>query len=181
MGDLRSRVPLGHALYHAIISTRAARPGVPRSVFSTLAAANHHSVPVFLFISSGTQHPRRSHHVCTRRHLKRMASMNPPPVRLHVSSLPHRREDELISWISRMADIVDNFTTVFGAYNNIFQDVSRPVANVLGLKSLGPHFDVFVYSFVLFNLASIVFVPGFSRLVFDRIYSGLDARARNKW
>jgi hypothetical protein len=80
-----------------------------------------------------------------------------------------------------MAGIVDNFTTVLGAYNHNFQDISRPVANMLGLKNLGPHFDAFVYSFVLFNLASIVFVPGFSRLFFDRIYSSLDARARNKW
>lgn len=80
-----------------------------------------------------------------------------------------------------MIDHLNKSTSVFDTCNYVFQEISRPVADVLGLKSLGPHFNVIVYSFVLFNLASIVFVPGFSRLFFNRIYGGLDAKARNKW
>ena len=67
------------------------------------------------------------------------------------------------------------------AYNPLIHDLSLPIADALGLKNLGPHFDTFVYSFVLFTLSSTVFVPGFSRLFFNRIYGALDAKARNKW
>jgi len=80
-----------------------------------------------------------------------------------------------------MADILGKFTSAFKAYNPIFHDLSHSVANVFGLKNLGPHFDAFVYSFVFFNFASIVLVPGLSRLFFNRTYGSLDARARNKW
>jgi hypothetical protein len=80
-----------------------------------------------------------------------------------------------------MAGLLDKLTSTFEAYNPIFQDLSRPVANVFGIKNLGPHFDVFAYSFILFNLANIVLVPGFSRLFFNRIYGALDAKVRNKW
>jgi hypothetical protein len=69
----------------------------------------------------------------------------------------------------------------FEAYNSIFHNLSRPVADVFGLKNLGPHFDVLVYSFILFNFANIVLVPGLSRLFFGRIYGALDVKARNKW
>jgi len=55
------------------------------------------------------------------------------------------------------------------------------VSDAFGLKNLGPHFDVFIYSFILFNLANIVLVPGLSRLFFNRIYKTLDAKTRNKW
>jgi len=80
-----------------------------------------------------------------------------------------------------MTGLSDKFTSVLEAYNPTFQNLSRPVAGVFGLKNLGPHFDVFVYSFVLFNFANIVLVPGFSRLFFDRVYGALDVKARNKW
>lgn len=69
----------------------------------------------------------------------------------------------------------------FETYNSIFHNLSRPVADVFGLKNLGPHFDVLVYSFILFNFANIVLVPGLSRLFFGRIYGALDVKARNKW
>lgn len=80
-----------------------------------------------------------------------------------------------------MASPLAKLTSTFEAYNSIFHDLSRPVARVFGLKNLGPHFDVFVYSFILFNFVNIVLVPGLSRLFFNRIYGALDARARNKW
>lgn len=80
-----------------------------------------------------------------------------------------------------MTDLLDNLTSTFGTYNPIFQDLSRPVTHVFALKNLGPHFDLLVYSFILFNLANIVLVPGLSRLFFNHIYRTLDARARNKW
>ena len=80
-----------------------------------------------------------------------------------------------------MAGLLENLTSTFEAYNPIFQDISRPVADVLGLKNLGPHFDVFVYSFILFNVANIVLVPGLSRLFFNRIYGALDAKTKSKW
>lgn len=80
-----------------------------------------------------------------------------------------------------MESVLDKLASASEAYNPIFQDLSRPIADVLGLENLGPHFDVFVYSFVLFNLASIVLVPGLSRLFFKRVYGALDGKARNKW
>ena len=80
-----------------------------------------------------------------------------------------------------MAGLLEIFTPTLEAYNPIFQDLSRPVANVFGLKNLGSHFDVFVYSFILFNLTNIVLVPGLSRLFFNRIYGALDAKTKNKW
>ena len=80
-----------------------------------------------------------------------------------------------------MAGLSDKFTSVLEVYNPAFHDLSRPVAHVFGLKNLGPHFDIFVYSFVLFNFANIVLVPGLSRLFFSRFYGALDAKARNKW
>ena len=82
---------------------------------------------------------------------------------------------------SKMADLLEKFTSAFEAYNPIFQDLSRPVAGIFGLENLGPHFDVFVCSFVFFNLANIVLVPGFSMLLFNRTYGVLDAKTRNKW
>jgi len=80
-----------------------------------------------------------------------------------------------------MADLLDKLTSAFELYNPIFHDLSRPVADVFGLENLGPHFDVLVYSFVLFNFANIVLVPGLSSLFFNQIYGCLDMRARNKW
>lgn len=80
-----------------------------------------------------------------------------------------------------MTGLLDGFVSVFEACNTIFHDLSRPVEDVFGLKNLGRHFDVFVYSFALFNFANIVLVPGFSRLFFDQAYGALDVRARNKW
>jgi hypothetical protein len=76
-----------------------------------------------------------------------------------------------------MANLLDTFA----ASRPIFGELSRPLAGVLGLENLGQHFSAFVYSFVLFNLANNVFVPGFSRLFFNRIYGSLDAKTRNKW
>ena len=80
-----------------------------------------------------------------------------------------------------MAGLLGKFASAYEAYNPIFHDLSRPVADVFGLKNLGPHFDTFVYSFILFNFANIVLVPGFSTLFFNRIYGTLDAKVRNKW
>ena len=80
-----------------------------------------------------------------------------------------------------MAGLLDKFAFAYEAYNPRFHDLSRPVADAFGLKNLGPHFDVFVCSFILFNFANIVLVPGLSTLFFNRIYGALDARARNKW
>jgi len=80
-----------------------------------------------------------------------------------------------------MAGLLDKFMSAFEAYNPILHDLSRPVADVFGLKNLGPHFDVFVYSFVLFNFANIVFVPVLSKIFFNRVYGGLDSRTRSKW
>lgn len=80
-----------------------------------------------------------------------------------------------------MAGLLDNFTSTIEVYNPVFQDLSRPVANVFGLKNLGPHFDVFIYFFIFFNLANTVLVPGLSKLFFNRIYGALDAKSRNKW
>lgn len=72
-----------------------------------------------------------------------------------------------------MAGLLDKFTFTFEAYNPIFQDLSRLVADIFGLKNLGPHFDVFVGSFVPFDLTDIVLVSGLSGLVFNRIYGAL--------
>jgi len=80
-----------------------------------------------------------------------------------------------------MAGLLDKFASAFEAYNHLFHDLSRPVADVFGLRNLGPHFDVFVYSFMLFNFANIVLVPGLSMLFFNRTYGSLDAKVRNKW
>ena len=80
-----------------------------------------------------------------------------------------------------MEGVLDKLASAFEAYNPIFQDLSRPIADVFGLENLGPHFGVFVCSFVLFNLANIVLVPGLSRLFFDRVYGALDDKAKNKW
>ncbi|KAF9651524.1 hypothetical protein BDM02DRAFT_3110650 [Thelephora ganbajun] len=80
-----------------------------------------------------------------------------------------------------MAGLLDESTSAFGVYKSVFHDLSRPVADVLGLKNLGPHFDVFVYSFILFNFANIVLVPSLSRLFFGRVYGALDVKTRNKW
>ena len=80
-----------------------------------------------------------------------------------------------------MTDHLDKFTSVLEPYKSIIQGLSRPVADTLGLKNLGPHFDILLSSFVFFNLASVLLVPVFSRLFFGRIYGGLDAKARNKW
>jgi len=80
-----------------------------------------------------------------------------------------------------MTSLLEKFASVLEAYNRTFHNLSRPVADVFGLKNLGPHFDILVYSFVLFNVANIVLVPGFSRLFFNRIYGALDVKARNKW
>jgi len=80
-----------------------------------------------------------------------------------------------------MTSLLNNFMSSHEAYNSIFHRLSRPVADAFGLKNLGPHFDVVVYSFILFNLAYTVFVPAFSRLFFNRIYGALDGRSRNKW
>jgi len=80
-----------------------------------------------------------------------------------------------------MAGLLDKFASAYEAYNHFFHDLSRPVADVFGLKNLGPHFDTFVYSFILFNFASTVLVPGLSTLFFNRIYGALDAKVRNKW
>jgi len=80
-----------------------------------------------------------------------------------------------------MAGLLDNFTSPLEAYSPIFHGLSRPVAEAFGLKNLGPHFDVLVYSFVLFNFANIILVPGLSRLFFNRIYGALNPKARNKW
>ena len=80
-----------------------------------------------------------------------------------------------------MTGLLHEFASAFEAYNQIFHTLSGPVADVFGLKNLGPHFDVFVYSFVLFNFASIALVPGLSRLFFGRIYGALDVNVRNKW
>ncbi|KAF9792113.1 DUF887-domain-containing protein [Thelephora terrestris] len=80
-----------------------------------------------------------------------------------------------------MAHLLDKFTSAFEACDYLFREISRPVAGVFGLENLGPHFDVMVYSFVLFNLARTVFVPGLSRLFFNRIYGDLDRKTRNKW
>ena len=80
-----------------------------------------------------------------------------------------------------MAGLLDKFASAYEAYNPLSHDLSRPVAEVFGLKNLGPHFDIFVYSFILFNVANIVLVPGLSALFFNRIYGALDAKVRNKW
>jgi len=80
-----------------------------------------------------------------------------------------------------MAALLDKFNSAYEAYNPLFHELSRPVADVFGLKNLGPHFDVFVYSFILFNFANLVLVPGLSTLFFGRVYGSLDVRARNKW
>ena len=80
-----------------------------------------------------------------------------------------------------MEGVLNKFASAFGAYNPIFQYLSHPAADAFGLKSLGPHFGVFVYSFVLFNLANAVLVPGLSRLLFNRVYGALDGKARNRW
>jgi len=80
-----------------------------------------------------------------------------------------------------MAELLDKFASAYEAYNPLFHDLSHPVADVFGLKNLGPHFDTFVYSFILFNFANIVLVPGLSTLLFNRIYGALDAKVRNKW
>ena len=74
-----------------------------------------------------------------------------------------------------------NLLGTFVANGPTFRVLSRPLADVLGLEHLGHHFNVFVYAFVLFNLANIAFVPGFSSLFFNRIYRSLDAKTRNKW
>ena len=80
-----------------------------------------------------------------------------------------------------MAGLLDIVTSAYEAYNPFFHDLSRPVADVFGLKNLGQHFDIFVCSFILFNFASIVLVPGLSMLFFGRIYGALDPKVRNKW
>ena len=80
-----------------------------------------------------------------------------------------------------MASLLGDLTSALEVYNHVFYDLSRPVADVFGLKNLGAHFHVFVYSFIFFNFANIVFVPGLSRLFFNRTYGALDARTRNKW
>ena len=80
-----------------------------------------------------------------------------------------------------MAGLLDKFAAAFEQYNAGFRDFSRPVADALGLESLVSHFDVFVYSFLLFNFANILLVPGLSRLFFGRIYGALNTRIRQKW
>lgn len=80
-----------------------------------------------------------------------------------------------------MADLLTKLRSELGAYNPLFQPLSRPVADILGLKNLGPHFDVFVCSFLFFNLTNVLFVPGLSRLFFNRIYGELGTKARDKW
>ena len=80
-----------------------------------------------------------------------------------------------------MAGLLDQFMSARETCIPVFHNLSRPVADAFGPKNLGPHFDVLVYSFILFNLANIVFVPGVSWMLFARTYRALNARVRSKW